>query len=121
MKNHTSIFIIIVLVLVLSEHSWGQNFWHGYSPDVFPPDTVVNVCEKDVIAMLFFAPVTGEIDSFFSGYLSIAGCARGPNAEVFEPRNITEVVVADMSANRKFLASDPQNAGMDAGDHGFKG
>ncbi|MBI5214363.1 MAG: hypothetical protein HY960_01280 [Ignavibacteriae bacterium] len=65
MKNHNSIFIIIVLVLLMSEHSFGQNFLHGYSPDIFPPDTVVSVGGKDVIAMWFIAPATGCIDSIF--------------------------------------------------------
>ncbi len=50
---------------MISEHGSAQNFWHGYTPDVFPPDTVVNVGGKDVIAMWFVAPATGCIDSIF--------------------------------------------------------
>ncbi len=50
---------------MLPEKSKGQSIYSGYMPESFPPDTVINVGGRDVIASWFIAPVTGCIDTIF--------------------------------------------------------
>ncbi|MBI3195131.1 MAG: hypothetical protein HYZ34_11800, partial [Ignavibacteriae bacterium] len=62
MKNYRSMLIIIFLVLLTWQKSSGQYLLHGYTPDIFPSDTVVNVGGENVIAQWFVTPVNGTIE-----------------------------------------------------------
>ncbi len=63
--NYPKSIVIIIVVVLMVQESFAQNLLHGYTPDVFPPDTVVNVGGENVIAQWFIAPVTGIIEDVY--------------------------------------------------------